>query len=61
MRPKSKFGYVNHDLWAVMDRARKQVPMSALGLCAARDHPHASNSLAQLGYEVNAVLNRPRF
>src|SRR6516164_2024232 len=31
MRPKSKFGYVNHDLWAVMDRARKQVPMSALG------------------------------
>ena len=44
-----------------MERARKQVPMSALSLCAARDHPHASNSLAQLGYEVNAVLNRPRF
>ena len=31
MRPKSKFRYVNHDLWAVMERARKQVPMSALG------------------------------
>ena len=27
MRPKSKFRYVNHDLWAVMERARKQVPI----------------------------------
>jgi len=31
MRPKSKVRYVNHDLWAVMERARKQIPMSALG------------------------------
>ena len=23
MRPKSKFRYVNHNLWAVMERARK--------------------------------------
>ena len=31
MRPKSKFRYVNHDLWVIMNPARKQVPMSALG------------------------------
>src|SRR5215469_17227300 len=30
MRPKSKFRYVSHDLWAVMERARAEVPMSAL-------------------------------
>jgi hypothetical protein len=37
MRPKSKFRYVNHDLWAVMERARKQVPMGD-GFVATCDH-----------------------
>jgi len=31
MRSKSKFRYVNHNLFGIMKPARKQVPMSALG------------------------------
>jgi hypothetical protein len=43
------------------DWGHKLSETATRAVCAARDHPHAGNSLAQLGYEVNAVLNPPRF
>ena len=46
MRPKSKFRYVNHDLWVVTEGARKQVQMSALGQKQTSAHVRVMSALS---------------